>query len=437
MLHYFKSERGKLRDHARNWLYLAKKVHHYRKDELGAADADALARRIDEVKARLKSPGEDGGKLKFAMENLKGQLEKVGGSYYPRSSLSDNVEFFFVAIIIYVGVTTFFVKPFKIPTNSMWPTYYGMTGEVYKDPADSPNVVEKAARLLAFGARHYDIKSPADGELMLPLAGFNSNGWAAFFEPATARRYFILPTPGRRITLRVGDARTSFKYMADFNVESDAISPILAESHAALTEEMRRRVNRRAVEMETVTFDQPDGSRRREQIAWVRTGKHYKKGETILSFDLMTGDQLFVERMSYHFAAPEVGEGFVFKTSGILGLEQNKFYIKRLAGTPGDEVRIAPPALLVNGAPASGSKAFELNASQTSPYRGYINIPSPIPGHDLSEPTVVPPDSYLALGDNSSNSLDGRAWGFVPAENVVGRPIMIYYPFTRRFGPAK
>jgi signal peptidase I len=49
---------------------------------------------------------------------------------------------------------------------------------------------------------------------------------------------------------------------------------------------------------------------------------------------------------------------------------------------------------------------------------------------------TVPAGGYLAMGDNSGNSLDGRYWGFVPAADIVGRPLMIYYPFTKRWGPA-
>jgi signal peptidase I len=41
------------------------------------------------------------------------------------------------------------------------------------------------------------------------------------------------------------------------------------------------------------------------------------------------------------------------------------------------------------------------------------------------------------MGDNSGNSADGRYWGFVPAADVIGRPLFIYYPFTRRWGPAR
>jgi signal peptidase I len=40
---------------------------------------------------------------------------------------------------------------------------------------------------------------------------------------------------------------------------------------------------------------------------------------------------------------------------------------------------------------------------------------------------VVPPNEYFVMGDNRDHSLDSRYWGFVPRENVVGRPIVIYW----------
>ena len=49
----------------------------------------------------------------------------------------------------------------------------------------------------------------------------------------------------------------------------------------------------------------------------------------------------------------------------------------------------------------------------------------------------VPAKSYFAMGDNSPNSKDSRAWGFVPDKEVVGRPLFIYYPLTRRWGVAQ
>jgi signal peptidase I len=44
---------------------------------------------------------------------------------------------------------------------------------------------------------------------------------------------------------------------------------------------------------------------------------------------------------------------------------------------------------------------------------------------------IVPEDSYFVLGDNRDDSYDSRYWGFVPRENVVGRPLMIYWSMDR------
>jgi signal peptidase I len=49
----------------------------------------------------------------------------------------------------------------------------------------------------------------------------------------------------------------------------------------------------------------------------------------------------------------------------------------------------------------------------------------------------IPTGNYVALGDNSANSLDSRYWGFVPEKSVIGKAIFIYYPFTKRWGFAE
>ena len=54
-----------------------------------------------------------------------------------------------------------------------------------------------------------------------------------------------------------------------------------------------------------------------------------------------------------------------------------------------------------------------------------LDLPTHIAGEDL----VVPPDSYFVMGDNRTNSLDGRYWGFVPRKNLIGRPLFIYWSF--------
>ena len=105
---------------------------------------------------------------------------------------------------------------------------------------------------------------------------------------------------------------------------------------------------------------------------------------------------------------------------------------------PGDQLQIQPPVLLRNGQPISGARAFEANAQQIPPFDGYVfprsSASALFPGR---EPILVPDDAYFAMGDNSDNSLDSRYWGFVPDTQLVGRALFIYYPFTKRWGPAR
>jgi signal peptidase I len=172
-------------------------------------------------------------------------------------------------------------------------------------------------------------------------------------------------------------------------------------------------------------------------------GKTAQAGEPILRFDLLTGDQLFVDRVSYHFVRPKVGQGFVFRTGNIPGIADaygDQYYIKRLVGTPGDTLQLQEPVLWRNGKPIEGADAFEKNARREGKYAGYFNGSAAGRANYLLSPAeklTVPPHSYFAMGDNSGNSLDSRYWGFVPARDVAGRPLFIYYPFTRRWGPAR
>jgi len=54
-----------------------------------------------------------------------------------------------------------------------------------------------------------------------------------------------------------------------------------------------------------------------------------------------------------------------------------------------------------------------------------VDLPSYIQGGDL----VVPPGHYFAMGDHRGVSLDSRYWGFIPKENIIGRPMFIYWSF--------
>ena len=55
-----------------------------------------------------------------------------------------------------------------------------------------------------------------------------------------------------------------------------------------------------------------------------------------------------------------------------------------------------------------------------------------LPQHLQGDDIVVPPDSYFAMGDNRDNSYDSRYWGFIPQENLIGRPLFITWSFDTR-----
>ena len=60
--------------------------------------------------------------------------------------------------------------------------------------------------------------------------------------------------------------------------------------------------------------------------------------------------------------------------------------------------------------------------------------------HVVNGEVVVPPDSVFAMGDNRDSSLDSRYWGFVPRENIIGKPLIIYWSYdapTRRIAKSR
>jgi len=151
------------------------------------------------------------------------------------------------------------------------------------------------------------------------------------------------------------------------------------------------------------------------------------------------GDHIFVDKISYHFRKPHRGEVIVFDTSHIAGLgaSRGKFYIKRLIGLENDTIQIRPPHVLVNGEILDSRPAFERIYSRANGYNGYV-IPQTFPPPTyLSRPSqtyTVPEKHLFVLGDNSMSSLDGRFWGSLPQKDLVGRAILVYWPFSDRFG---
>ncbi len=131
----------------------------------------------------------------------------------------------------------------------------------------------------------------------------------------------------------------------------------------------------------------------------------------------MEGDRIFVNKISYHFNEPERGDIIVFKYP----LDRKKDFVKRLVGLPGETIEIRNGMLYVNG-----------EALDDAPFSNqyYYNRDNWLYGQE-GQAFVVPANHYFVLGDNSAHSSDGRHWGFVPDDNVVGKAFIIWWPLNR------
>ena len=429
----FDSVEKKMRTNAANWLELSEKVYHYRRDLMSAAELGSLQQATETVRQQLRIKA-DSSKLKLGIESLEGVLRSVGASHYPKSSWTENVEFFLVAAIVILGVRCYFVQPFKIPTNSMWPSYNGMTPEVFAKPSDEPGRLGQAFRFVMLGARPHHVSAPFGGEVSIPVVEVGEDQAVIPYNTVTGRSWLVFPAKFKEYTLFVGDQPVTIRVPADFDFEwvvRDTFFPNDKKTRAATALDQRLKSQKRTIPL-------GDG-----RMRLLLTGKTVEPGDRVLSFDILTGDQLFVDRISYNFVRPQVGDGFVFHTGNIPLLsatQGDQYYIKRLVGTPGDIMEVKEPVLYRNGKPITGAPAFDKNARRSGNYSGYFNGSprSDYPNAQLfkDQQITVPARSYLPMGDNSANSLDGRYWGFVKDKDVVGRPFCIYYPFNNHWGIA-
>lgn len=181
----------------------------------------------------------------------------------------------------------------------------------------------------------------------------------------------------------------------------------------------------------------------RDMPLYVRPGQTWvKKGQVLAAGRVKLGDHIFVNKLRYHFQRPERGDIFVFSTREInySRIRPDSFYIKRLAGLPGEALQIDPPYLVANGQRVTEPFPFKRMVEDAN-YHGYQ-----LPRTDSSTPTVLgdpetvyrlKDDEYLPLGDNTGFSLDGRYFGAVRRTSVVGPAFAVYWPFGSRWGLVK
>lgn len=128
-----------------------------------------------------------------------------------------------------------------------------------------------------------------------------------------------------------------------------------------------------------------------------------------------SGEYLIVDQFTYHFETPQRGDVIIMRYPKDTSL----FFIKRIIGLPGETVEIAGANVIIH--PAGGGKAFTLDESFLNPDR----VRNEYASYTLGS------TEYFVMGDNRAESSDSRSWGPLPANDIVGRPILRLFPFSR------
>ncbi|MDQ2824239.1 MAG: signal peptidase I [Verrucomicrobiota bacterium] len=352
--------------HSKLLLRHAQKYLRYKRDILDSQTREEIEAGVRRLHAALRQ--RDRKQIENRAEELDEKLHKLTPITW-ESHWRENCEVILVAIVVAVGIRSYFLQPFKIPTGSMQPTLNGIIG--YPNEAPTPNLLRRIGEFVALGRNYINVVSHEDDQV-LQVQQKKFLFFFTFSRLVCQHQSFLVYAPPETLG-------------HDFNVFP---------------------------------------------------GRTFRRDEIIAKGAIDTGDQVFVDKFTYNFVKPHRGDVFVFRTNNIAGIREDPetgppFYIKRLAGLSGDTLRIEPPVLYVNGAPAQAF-GFKRVMAAKYPYRGYG-----LGREYLSDPTrtfTVPEHAYFAMGDNSYNSYDSRYWGPVPEENLVGRGLLVYWPFNRHWG---
>lgn len=358
----------------------ARKRVHYNRDRWSEATVADFETQIAKLKAALKERDRSSaGEAVHGIEKLCEVHCPVGKDAW----LSENTEVILVAIIVALGIRTFFLQPFTIPTSSMEPTLFGITGRATVEPR--PNIVMRVLDF-AWNGRTWHEAVAKEDETIISMEEVRR--WRVF-------TYTRVET----------DRRNTYWI-------NESISPVQQ------------------------TFGLQRGVALKKGEAFARgftdTGDHVFVDKMSYHFRKPRPGEVFV---------------FDTRTLATIDRRNNpnantQYYIKRLVAGPGDRLQLMPPQLLINGRVAEGS-GYErvMKGTLENPvdgYRGYSNGPANgFPFQFLGSPDAkftVPARRYFAMGDNSYYSSDSRDWGAVPEANLMGTGFFVYWPFSRDRG---
>ncbi len=166
---------------------------------------------------------------------------------------------------------------------------------------------------------------------------------------------------------------------------------------------------------------------------------------------LLIGDHVFVNRIQFAprtgWVGPLLPYRQVRRGDVVVFLHPDPhdaglYVVKRIMGVPGDRIHLRNGVVYRNGEALDEPYVLHDHENPNDLYRNnfpalppsdenqvYPNWIVDLASHVQGEDLVVPPGHYFAMGDHRAVSLDSRYWGFIPQENVIGRPMFIYWSF--------
>ncbi len=397
----------------------AMKFLNYKRDILDEDRVSEIQSRIADHKAAIKSGTE--AETKEAGKLLEKTCEQALPKYERPNAFQENIEVFFVAIIVALGIRAYFLQPFRIPTNSMYPTLNGITGEaIPKD--DWPALPLRGIQQVTHGRNFFNLTADSDSSIE-SITDYQS---LRFFSRVKVR------FTGGQVETFSGSATSLWQAgLTEF------YDKLIQKQNPALWSRLKHD-----------SID--DRSDKYKGMAL----SHYKipAGTKILEGYTQSGDLIIVDKVSYHFKSPKQDDVLVFDTRGIKHIEaQNKknntppsHYIKRLVGTPGQHITIQPidhadtnypsGGILVRDGQNATDPGIVRVQSLKNGYHGYrqkatLGYPPYIADIKLDDKPSTGLSEYWAMGDNSYKSSDSRVWGSVKEYNVVGPAFLSLWPF--------
>jgi signal peptidase I len=343
---------------------------------------------------------------KAELEAQMKKLEEAANKWlkpYPHASYRENVEVFLVALAVAMGIRTFFVQPFKIPTGSMQPTLYGVTStpDLTYRHAFSPQALAEQIQ------RQNDLKFPGGWQRVRDwFAGIS-------YLDVKAKVDGTLDRVNAPVGIRI------------FNFWQTLV--IGGKTHLILF---------------PPDYGQSDLAKRNG----LELGQVFRKGDTVVHMKIQAGDHLFVDRISYNFCKPKRGEIVVFATSGIeperrtrFNMPSDQFYIKRMVAMSNERVQIGDDHhLRIDGRRLDETTPYfekvyssvQMSDDPGNQYKGHL----PAVLFENGREFQVRSNHFMVMGDNTGNSLDSRYFGDVDADYIIGKEFFVYWPLTKRFG---